>query len=53
MKACIQSSFLWTIITQMRLTSNMRVYDEEVAVSSYLLAVGDGSERFTLIFLKI
>ena len=45
MKACIQSSFLWPLITQIRLTSNMRVYGEEVAFSSCLLAVGNGSKK--------
>ena len=45
MKACIQSSLMWPLIMQVKLTSNMRVYGEEVSFSSYLLAIGDGSKN--------
>ena len=45
MKACIQLSSLWPQIVQIKLTTNMRVHEDEVALSSYLLGAGNGDEK--------
>ena len=44
-KACVHSSSLWLQVKQLKLTTNMRVTQDEVDFSSYLLTVGDGTAQ--------
>ena len=41
-KACIHSSQLWNQVLQLKLTTNIRVEQDEVDFSSYLLKIGNG-----------
>ena len=40
-KACVQSSALWKELEQLKLTTNMRVAEDEIDFSSYLLMIGN------------
>ena len=42
-KACIHSPVLWNQIQQIKLITNMRVVHDEIAFSSYLLTLGNGT----------
>ena len=42
-KTCIHSSPLWNQIQQIKLATNMRVAQDEITFSSYLLTIGNGT----------
>ena len=44
-KACVNSSAIWNQVMQLKLTTNMRLAEDENNFSSYLLTIGDGKAK--------
>ena len=42
-KACVQSSKLWSQIKELKLTKNMRLGEDEISFAEYLLSIGNGT----------
>ena len=42
-RACVHSSSFWNQVKQLKLTTNMRVANDEIDFSSYLLTIGEGT----------
>ena len=52
-EVCVQSSLLWKKVKQLKLTSNMRVAEEEINFSSYVLTIGDGKAQLCNEMLQV
>ena len=44
-KACVQSSQLWSHVQELRLSKNMQLVEDEINFAKYLLTVGNGTAQ--------